>query len=164
MRLKLVVAAAALAAVIAGYFLFFGKSDEDQIRETLARLTRVVRVTEDDGNPLFKAAKVKDELEAILTDDVHVTIPELSIRQGRQGMAETAMQAQLAFSSAEVELRALEITIEPQGGQAHVGADAILRGKARGGATRRDDRSVDFLLRKEDRRWKVRSVTVWTPK
>src|SRR5512140_2757810 len=114
MRTRLTAAVAIVAAAAIVYFVFFGKSDEDQIRDTLTRLTKVVEIKDDGGNALLRVAHVRDELQQILTDDVHVSIPELGGgRQGRQGIVEAAAQAQLGFTSAQVDLRAIEIKLEP---------------------------------------------------
>jgi ketosteroid isomerase-like protein len=164
MRMKALAAVVAIGVAVVAYLAFFGKSDEDQIRETVARLSRVVEIKDNGGNPLFAAVRVRDELKQVLTDDVHVTIPELGGgRQGRDGIADAAAQAQLMFSSAQVDLRHVEIKLEPGAPTAQVSAEARLTGTRRGGETRRDDRNVDFLLRKEDGKWKIRSVTVWSP-
>jgi ketosteroid isomerase-like protein len=163
MRTKVLVAVAALGAAAAIYFAFFGKSDEDQIRETLARLARAVEIKEG-SSPLLSAVRVRDELKPLLTDDVHVSVPELGgARQGRDGMADVAAQAQLLFSSAQVDLRRVEVKREPGAPTAQASAEVRLTGTRRGGQTRRDDRNVDFLLRKDDGKWKVKSVTVWSP-
>ncbi len=165
MRTKALAAAAAalgVAAII--FFVFFGKSDEDRIREALARLTQVVEIKDDGSNPLLRAARVRDDLAQVLTDDVHVSISELGGgRQGRQGIADAAAQAQLLFTSAQVDLRHVEIKLETGAPTAQVSAEARLTGKRRGGESRRDDRNVDFLLVKDGSQWKIRSITVWSP-
>jgi len=164
MRTKVFAAVAALGVAAVVYFVFFGTSDEDQIRETLARLARVAEIKENGGNPLFAAVRVRDELKQLLTEDVHVTIPELGGgRQGREGIADAAAQAQLLFSAAQVDLRHVEVKLAPGAPTAQASAEAHLTGTRRGGETRRDDRNVDFLLRKDDGKWKVKSVTVWSP-
>lgn len=148
---------------IATYFLFFGKTEEDKIRETVERLAKVVEIKEG-ANPLFRAAGIRDELAKLVTDDVRVEVSELgSARTGIQGVAEVAAQAQLGFLWATAELRHVEVKLEPGANTAQVGAEAQLRGKTRSGETRRDDRNVDFFLRKEDGTWKVKTVTVWAP-
>ncbi len=165
MRTKLLAAAAIAIVAATLYFVFAGKSDEDRIRDTLGRLAKVVEIKDDGSNPLLRMGRVRGDLDALVTDDVHVSIPELGgARQGRQGISEAVTTAQLVFAWAQVDLRAIEIKLEPGALTAQASAEAQLKGKTRGGETRRDDRNVDFLLRKGDGTWKVKSVTVWAPK
>ena len=165
MRTKVIAAAAAaLALAVTAWVLLASKSDEDRIRETLDRLAAIVEVKEG-ANPIMKAAGIRDELAGVLSDDVHVSIPELGgVREGRQGIMAAATQAQLGFQSARVDLRRVEIKLDDAKQSAQASAEAQLKGKTRGGDTRRDDRNVDFLLRKADGTWKITSVTVWAPK
>jgi ketosteroid isomerase-like protein len=164
MRTKVLAAAGALVLVVVGWLVFFGKSDEDQIKETLDRLAAIVEVKEG-ANPILKAARIRDELAVVLADDVHVSIPELGgVREGRQGIVEAAAQAQLGFQTAHVDLRRVEVKLDDAKQSAQASSEAQLKGKTRGGDTRRDDRNVDFLLRKADGTWKITSVTVWAPK
>lgn len=155
--------AGAIAAILAAaiYFVFFAGTDEEKIRGAIERLAKAVQVTADDGNPILKTARVRSELAAVLTDDAHVTVPELGTKQGRDSIAEMAVQGSLAYRSAEVDMHDLQIKLDDAKTTAKVGARAHLRATTRAGEEQRDQRAVDFLLRKTEGRWKIASITVW---
>src|ERR1700761_367432 len=72
-----IAAAVALAAALV-YTFFFRQSDEGRIRRQLRALADTVHVEDGSGNPVFRAAHVKDAYAHLFTPRVEVDVPELS--------------------------------------------------------------------------------------
>ncbi len=162
MRNKVLAGTLAVAIAAAIYFGFFARSDEEQIRKAVARLAHAVEVRPDDSNVIVRTARVRSELNEVLDENVHVSVPELTnLRQGRREVAEAASQASLAYRSAEIDVADLQIKFDPTHESAKAGGRATLRATTRAGEDRRDMRAVDFLLRKDGGAWRITSVTVW---
>ena len=159
----MVAAACAAVALVAIGFTIFRASDEDRIRDVLARLAKAVAVKQDD-NILSRNGRIKSELKELVSDMVTVDVAELpNVRiTGRPELAEKATQLGAVYASASVELTAMTITIDPNGDNAKVDGVAVLTG-ARGGERRADKRDVHFLLHK-DGTWRVTSIDVLAPR
>src|SRR5579859_6099356 len=156
-----VLAAAALALA---YFWVRRPDDEAQIRAQLTRLAAAVSKTDANANPLFRGARMRSEFAAVLDEDVRVNIPEVaSALPNKPGdLADTATQFTLLYPSLDVTLGDLETKLHDERQSAHVAATASLSAVARDGHPERDNRALNFLLRKADGTWRVTSVTVWT--
>jgi hypothetical protein len=166
MRGKVIVGALLVAVAAVVYFAFFAGSDEEKIRKVIGRLSHAVELRADDSNALVRIARARGELDEVLDADVHVSIAELpggGARHGRAEISELAAQATMAFRTAEIDVHDLDIKIDQGHTTAKVAGSATLRGTTRSGEGRRDERSVDFLLRKDGGSWRVTSVTVWPP-
>jgi len=155
-----VVAGLGAAAAVA-YFVFFVRSDEHEIRRAIARLAGAVEI-HGDADVATRATRLRNELRAVVAEDVRVTIQDLPrVAQGRDEIAEAAEEAELAFSTADIDVRDVDVQVDEAHVAAKAGIRAALRAKSRTGEAQRDERDVDLLLRKDDGAWRITSITVW---
>lgn len=71
MKSKAVVSAVvAVVAAVAIYFAFFSASDEQKIRDVLARFAKTARVKEDASNPILRLAAIRGELAETVDENV----------------------------------------------------------------------------------------------
>jgi hypothetical protein len=156
------VAGCAALAAVALWLTLFRPSEEDRIRQTLARFAKAVAVKPDD-NVLARAGRLKSELKETVADDVFVDVPDLGIRTStRVALVEGAMKASMVFASAECELTGLTIKVDEAATAAKVDALALVTG-VRGGERKVDKRPVHFLLRKDEGAWKITTIDVASP-
>ncbi|MDB4943513.1 MAG: hypothetical protein JWP97_3047 [Labilithrix sp.] len=161
MKKLAIVAGALLVVALAAWLAFFRPSDEDQIRKTLDRFARALEVKRDD-TVLSRGGRVKSQLKELVTDDVHVDVPDLNVRvTGRGSLAENATAAGLAFTSADASFTSLTIKLDDAHTTAKVDGTVVVRGD-RNGDQRVDKRSVHLLLRRDDG-WKITTVDVAGP-
>jgi hypothetical protein len=152
----LAVAAAALGAVLC--FVLFRGSEEARVRETLERFAAIVRVKPDD-NVLARAGRLRSGFKELVTDDVHVDVPDLSMRlSSRDDLAAGATSAAAAYGSADATLTSVRIRIDESETTATADALVIVDG-VRGGERRVDRRDVHFLLR-NDGGWRIAAIDV----
>jgi hypothetical protein len=158
MRRSVVIAACALVGAVVVWLTFFRASEEEKIRQTLAKLVKTVMVREGD-NILSRTARIRGDLADTVDDDVRVEVPDLGIRvRGRQALVEKAAQAGVVFSSADCELVSSKIQIDESQTTAKVDTTAVFTG-VRGGDRRIDRRDVHLILRK-DGDWRVTTIDV----
>ncbi len=157
-----VAAACAVVAAIVLYVTVFHASDEDRIRQVLARLAKAVAVKEDD-NILARNGRIKSELKDIVTDLVSVDVAELNLRvTGRPDLAENATKIGVVYASATVDFTQMAMTIDEASASAKVDCVAIVTG-SRGGEKRSDKRDVHFRLHKEGS-WRITTIDVLPPR
>ena len=165
---KRVFIAGAIAAFVIGlaaYFLFFRASDEQKIRDAVARAVAVVTVTEDDTNPIVRLGRVRGVFKDVVDKDVRVRIAELpQVHAGRDSLAEAVVQASAWFKTAEIDLASVEVKLDDAHKSAQVRAVATLRAVGRDGRSRNEEREVTLLVTKPEGTWRIGSVTVWPPK
>lgn len=144
-------------------FTIFRASDEDRIREVLARLAKAVSVKADD-NVLTRNGRIKSEMKELTIDMISVDVAELpDLRiSTRADLADKATQLGAIYSPATVELSSTVIKVDPNGDNAKVDTVAVLTG-TRGGERRVDKRDVHMLLHK-DGSWKITSIDVLAPR
>ncbi len=152
----LVAASCVLVFAIALWFTFFRASEEDKVRRTLDRFVEVVRVKPGD-NLLARAGRLRSGFKELVSEDVHVDVPDLGIRlTSRDKLAEGATAAAAAYTSADATLTNVRIRIDESNTTAK--ADVLLLMTAeRGGDRRVDRRDVHFLLRNDDG-WKITTI------
>jgi len=156
-----VIAGCAVLAIVTLWLTVFRPSEEDRIRNVLARFTKAVAVRSDD-NILARTGRLRSELKETVTDDVYVVVPDFSIRVvDRASLVDSAAKAGLVFQSADAELTGMTIKVDEGATTAKVDALAIVTGD-RGGERKVDKRSVHFLLRK-DGDWKIATIDVAAP-
>ena len=68
------IALGVVAIAAALYFAFFRSSDEERIKEQLARLAKAVSVTEEQKNPITRLAHLRSELSEVMEKDVRANI------------------------------------------------------------------------------------------
>jgi hypothetical protein len=161
-RLKRRLAIAAVLLGLAGlaYALFARPSEEERIRSVLDRLARAVSVEPAETNALLRAARLRKELGELLTDDVDVSIPELSAStRGRESVTAIAARAGSLYGSAEISLSAVDVKLDANETRASVRSIATLSA-IQGNEAQRDRRVVRFGLVKQDGGWRVDSVAV----
>lgn len=153
---------AAVALGGAAAWLLLRGGDEAQIRAALERLAKVVRIAPDDA-PLGRAARIKGAFDELIVAQVSIDIPELQgARPGRVELVRLAVAAHGVWSSLEIELSQVRVTIDPGAASAAVDATATLRGARAGGDERRDARKVALRFVK-DGAWRMAAVTVYPP-
>ncbi|MBW2455341.1 MAG: hypothetical protein JRI68_12555 [Deltaproteobacteria bacterium] len=146
---------------LAIYALFFGSSDEDEIRELLERLEEAVAVREGNTNILVRAAHVKKEFSEIFIKEVTFQIPELSRSpKGRQELAGLAANAPRLWATATVDLGGLSVEVDDAGVSGVAYGKATLTATRLGGQLERDDRTVSLRLDKVDGDWLIVHVSV----
>lgn len=157
----------ALAAILIAFavWYFTRPSDEQKIRDQVARVAAAVKVTEDDTNPLVRLARIRGIFKDTLDKDVHVSLADVPTLprsgSGRDQLAETATQATAIFRSADVDLSSVEVKLDDARLQAEVKAKATLVAVGRDAKSRRESRAVDFHVVLMDGTWRVTSITVW---
>ena len=158
-------AIAALAIALAAYFIFFRASDEQKIRQCVARAMAAVTVTEDDTNPIVSLGRIRGAFKETVDKNVRVRIPDLpQVQAGRDGLGEAVAQASVWFKSASVDVGSLEIKLDDAHKSAQVTTRATLRAIGRDGRPRNEERDVTLLVTTPEGTWRIASITVWPPK
>jgi len=151
----------ALGVCIAIYALFFGSSDEDEIRELLEQLEDAVAVKEAGGNIVVRAAHIKKEFAEIFIKEVSFSIPELTrTPKGRVELAKLAANAPQLWATANVDLGGLTIEVDDQGVSGVAHGQATLTATRHNGQLERDDRTVSLRLDKIEGDWRIVNVSV----
>ncbi|MCA9639350.1 MAG: hypothetical protein H6718_15640 [Polyangiaceae bacterium] len=158
-RRLLALVAGVLGTGLIGYAFFTDESEEERVRSVLSRFGRAVSVEADQTNPLARLAFVNGEFKETVDPDVHASVPELrNLKQGRQSLAEMAVQSGQLFRTATVEFSNCDIQV----GNAGAKADCVghLTGVNRSGEPRKEERTVHFELREQDGAWMIQSIIV----
>jgi hypothetical protein len=156
----LAIVAIGAGVVIAGFAIFSRKSDEELIREKLERLAHAVGVESADENPVFRAKRLKDEFDELLSPNVKVEVPELAgFATSRTDLVGLATRAGSTYRHAEIELKRVNIKLDAGKKNAKADVTALLDAE-RGGEPERDQREVAFELHKDDKGWWIDSVSV----
>ncbi len=151
-----------LALVV--YSVFFGKNEEDRIRQRLHQLEEAVAV-DGEENPVLRAARVRKELGEIFTQDVTLAIPELDASEGgRAALVDLATAAPQQYQRAHVDLDGLRIRLDEPKEHAVAVGDAKLSGARQDGQPEQDVRTVSLRLDKIDGEWRIVNVSVSTPR
>ncbi len=144
---------------IVGYALFSRKTPEEQVREQLARLAKVIHVGEEPENPVLRATRLNGEFADLFDKDVHAEIPEISSPiENRRDLVALAARANVWVRTLDVDFSRLDV----EAGQTNANADghAQLAGVRSDGTPERGERRVHFKFSKADSEWKIYSVTV----
>lgn len=158
-RRNVVIAAGSAGVLLLGWALFAPESDEEQIRALLERLAREIAV-EGETNILFRTARLNKAFEEIFTEDVSVSIPELtSLARGRGELARVAARAGSHFQNAEVSVKSVDVSFGPTPAHGKAACVAVLS-STDGSRARRDERLVDFTLLKRDGDWRIDGIIV----
>lgn len=155
--------ALAIGGVIAGvllvlWALFGGATDEEKIRARLERLEEAVGFTGDGQNPVFRVAHLNEEFNALFTEHVSVSIPELNgARGGRRALAGLASRATAHLHALDVEFSDVAVAID-RTGSAEVTARAQLDAVRIDGENQRDEREVTFRFVETNGDWLIDAV------
>lgn len=151
----------AAAAGVAIWLTFFRPSEEDRIREAIARLGVAVGVKDGD-TMLSRLGRLRSESKEVVDDNVSVDVPEYHVRlAGRDRFVEDAAKIPMLYQTAHVEFTGHVIKVDDAKTSAKVDATAIVTG-TRQGERKVDKRPVHFLLRK-DGQWKITTIDVAAP-
>jgi len=157
------IGAAVVGVAVLLYALLARKSDEELIRDQLERLGRVVRVSGDGENLIFRGARLKKEFETLFVSNVRVDISELTtVKGGREELVGVATRAGTIYRTADVDIHPDSIELIADDTSAKVSGSATITGE-RGGSTNRDERKVTFGFSKTKEGWLIDSVVV-TPR
>jgi hypothetical protein len=150
---------AALVLVASALWTFLARpSEEERVKQTLARFAKVVALKEND-NVLVRLGRLRAGCKELLDDMVRVDVEGLALHVGgREAFVESATKAGLVWTSADAEIAAAEVKIDEAVTTAKVDATVVVTG-VRGGERRIDRRRVHFLLRK-DGAWKISTIDV----
>jgi len=159
-RRAIVVALVSLLAIAAVWFFFLRRSDDEAvIRAQIDRLARAVQVDPQESL-LARRARVQGELDDVLTKDVSFDVPELTDQHSdRAALVGVATQAAAIWSTADVSISDVRVTLSPSKKNATVTATATLVGTRRDGGQERDRRAVGFELRVDDG-WRISAIHV----
>jgi hypothetical protein len=161
-RRVLAVVAVALGLLVIGYAVFAKPSDEELIRAKLDRLAEVVSFSDGAGNPVFRAARLDGEFADLFTEDVRISIPELSsVAQGRRPLAGLAARGSSYAQSLDVDFQDVDVQLIGGSSAAQVKAVASLTAQ-RGGRLQQDRRRVGFGFTKRDGDWLIDAVSAQT--
>lgn len=154
-----VLVSAAVVVMIASLWAWLGRpSEEERVRQTLARLVKVVAVRDGD-NVLVRTGRLRSGTKEVLHDFVRVDVEDLGLHvSGRDAFVEGATKAGLVWSSADAEMVSTDVKIDEAVTTAKVDGTVIVTG-VRGGERRVDRRRVHFLLRK-DGDWRIATIDV----
>src|SRR5688572_12629604 len=144
---------------IVGYALFSQKTPEERIREQLERLSEVIRVGEEQENPVMRATRLNGQFAELFDKDVRAEIPELSNPiEGRRELVQLAARAHFWVRTLDVDFSRLDI--EAGEVNARASGPARLSGTRTSGEPETGDRQVRFTLTQIDSEWKIDSVKV----
>jgi hypothetical protein len=145
-----------------GYALFSRKTPEEQIREQLARLAKVVHVGEEAENPVMRATRLNGEFQDLFDKDVHAEIPEISgPLENRKDLLQLAARANVWVRTLDVDFSRLDV--EPGQTSASAEGPVQLSGVRSDGTPEHGERRVHFRFSKIDSEWKIHSVRVEPP-
>jgi hypothetical protein len=163
---KILLGAVALTAIALGvYFLFFRPSDEQRIRDAIARALGAVTLTADDDNPITRLGRIKGVFKDVVDKDVRVNVPDVpQLHAGRDELAVAAAQMNSWFRTAEISVGSMEIKLDDAHRSAQVRATATLDGASRDGRRRHEEREVTMLVTNAESTWRIATITVWPPK
>jgi hypothetical protein len=148
-------------ALMAGA-LFFMDSDEDEIRELLAKLAEAASLPENRGNPAFFALGMKSKLGEILAPGARLTAPELESGAGLDEIVGAAMQYGEAYRRVDVTF--LEVRfVRLEKSSASVETKIALTAIDGQGAPRRQTRAVKVEVTKASGDWKVAAIDAGPP-
>jgi hypothetical protein len=153
--------AVAVGLLVVVYALFFGSSDEDEIRERLALLEETVEVRATQENIVLRAARIKDAFSEVFVKEVSIEIPELTnVRTGRAELVGLATQAPNWYRTANADLGGLRVDVDDAGLSALVSGPVTLQGTRLTGEPLRDERTVSIRCDKIDGEWRIVSLSV----
>jgi hypothetical protein len=158
MNRRLWIAAAVAVAAALVYTFFFRQSDEGKIRRQLRLLAEVVRVEDGAGNPIFRAANLKDAYAHLFTPRVEVDVPELSREaMRREELVGATIGAEAPYQGVTLEFTGVRVAIDDRTASARVtGAAAILA--IEGGERRLEKRDFSMRFEKTDGEWRIAAV------
>jgi len=157
--------ALAIGALIAGallvlWALLAGDTDEEKIVARLARLAIAVSVEGGEQNPVFRVARMNQEFSELFTEDVSVSMPEISeARSGREALAALAGRATRHLEAVDVDFEDIAVEMDASKG-AQVRARAKLDAVRLGGHRERAERDVRFRFVDREGAWLIASVRV----
>jgi len=133
---------------------FFRASDEERIRRVLDELAAIVEVKADD-NLLVRVGRLRSRMKDVVTDDVHVDVPELRVKvSSRSDLENEGARAGLLFPAASCTFGSSRIRIDPMKTQAAVDTVASCT------VGRRSDRRDVHVLLRNDGGWRITSLDV----
>jgi hypothetical protein len=144
---------------VVGYALFSQKTPEERIREQLERLSEVIRVGEEQENPVMRATRLNGQFVDLFDKDVRAEIPELSNPiEGRKELVQLAARAHFWVRTLDVDFSRLDI--EAGEVNARASGPARLSGTRTSGEPENGERQVRFTFTQIDSEWKIDSVKV----
>jgi hypothetical protein len=150
-----------LGVAIFVYAVFFGTTEEEEVREQLAKLAAAVEVKEGESNPVMRAARLREAFDGLLVKEVTIRIPELTgAVSGRRDVVTAATQAAALWRWATIDVSGLAVAIDEAETSAHVTGDVELKAVRHSGDPERDQRSVSIRLDQIDGDWLVVSIAV----
>jgi hypothetical protein len=159
---------AAPVAVGLGVALYFvlRPSDDAKIKEQIAKLAALVRVTEDDAqaNPIGRMAHVNDVLGKLVDHDVRVSVPDLpSLDAGREPLGQLITSEPRFVRTLDADFSHVAIKLDEAHTSALVGLTAHVKATETTGRARDEERAVDLRFAKKDGTWVVTTISVWAP-
>lgn len=157
-RLWIAVAIAGLAGL--AYAFFFRQSDEGRIRKQLAALATAVRVEDGPGNPVFRAAHVKDAFSRLFTPRVEVDVDGLAREtMRREDLVAATVSAEAPFHTAALDFTFVRVAVEDPPTGARVTGTAAGLAVDGGGRTQAEKRDFTMRFEKQDGTWRIASVS-----
>jgi hypothetical protein len=144
---------------IVGYALFSQKTPEERIREKLEHLSEVIRVGEEQENPVMRATRLNGQFVDLFDKDVRAEIPELSNPiEGRKELVQLAARAHFWVRTLDVDFS--RVDIEAGEVNARASGPARISGTRTSGEPEKGERQVRFTFTQIDSEWKIDSVKV----
>jgi hypothetical protein len=144
---------------IIGYALFSQKTPEERIREKLERLSEVIRVGEEQENPVMRATRLNGQFAELFDKDVRAEIPELSNPiEGRKELVQLAARTHFWVRTLDVDFS--RVDIEAGEVNARASGPARISGTRTSGEPENGERQVRFTFTQIDSEWKIDSVKV----
>jgi SnoaL-like domain len=159
MNRRLWTAAAVAVAAALVYVYFFRQSDEGRIRRQLRALSEAVRVEDGAGNPVFRAARLKDAYAHVFTPRVEVDVPELSREpMRREELVSGTLSVEAPFQAASLDFTSVRVDIDERTASARVTGAAAFVG-VEGGQKRVEKRDFSMRFEKADGEWRIAAVS-----
>jgi hypothetical protein len=158
MNRRLWVAAAVAVAAALVYTFFFRQSDEGRIRRQLRALAEAVQVEEGAGNPVFRAAHLKDAYAHLFTPRVEVDVPEVSREaMRREELVGATIGAEAPYQAVSLAFTGVRVYIDDRASSARVTGTAAITA-VEGGQRRLEKRDFTMRFEKTDGEWRIDAV------
>jgi hypothetical protein len=148
-------------AVVAGvvYALAFRQTDEGRIRAQLAALATAVRVQEGPGNPLIRAAHLKDAFSRIFAPRVELDVAEVARETTRRDdLVALTLAAEAPLRAAALDFTGVRVEVEAPDA-ARVTGTVTASGDDGGGRVRVERRAFTMRFAKVDGAWRIAAAS-----
>lgn len=142
-----------------GYAVFFRQSDEGRIRRQLTALSAAVRVEEGPGNPVLRAAHLKDAFSRVFAPRVELDVADLARETtGREDLVALTLGAEAHLRAAGLDFTSVRVQLEEPPVSARITGTATASGVEGDGRVHVERREFTMRFDKVDGVWRIAAV------